>query len=72
MQYCRGGKNSKCFFPGNDFTEQIFTGELSGVDSAGVLRQSVIKSRVISITSKILKELKLRLLELNEIFMQTL
>lgn len=51
---------------------RTITGKLWGVDSAGVLRKGVIKSRVIIITSKILKELKLRLLELNEIFMQTL
>ena len=43
MQYCRGGKKSKRVSPGSDFTEQIFTVELSGVDSAGVLRQDVIK-----------------------------
>ena len=36
-----GGKKSKRFFPGEWFTEQIFIGELSGVDSAGVLRQGV-------------------------------
>ena len=45
MIYCRGwgggGKKSKRFFPGEWFTEQIFIGELSGVDSAGVLRQGV-------------------------------
>ena len=41
MQYCRAGKKSKLFSPRSDFTEQIFTGELSGVDSAGVLRQGV-------------------------------
>ena len=41
MQYCRGGKKSKRVSPGSDFTEQIFTGELSGLDSAGVLRQGV-------------------------------
>ena len=29
MQYCQGGKKSKRFSPGSDFTEQIFTGELS-------------------------------------------
>ena len=39
MQYCRGGK--KLFSPGSDFTEQIFTGKLFRVDSAGVLRQGV-------------------------------
>ena len=42
MQYCRGGKKSKRFSPGSDFTEQIFTGEISGLDSAGVLRQGMI------------------------------
>ena len=41
MQYCRGGKKSKRVSPGSDFKEQIFTGELSGVDSAGALRQDV-------------------------------
>ena len=41
MQYCRGGKKSKRVSPGSDFKEQIFTGELLGVDSAGVLRHSV-------------------------------
>ena len=41
MQYCRGGKKSKRFSPGSDFTEQIFAGELSWVDSAGVMRQDV-------------------------------
>ena len=35
---CRGGKKSKFFPLGSDFTDQIFTGELSGVDSAVVLR----------------------------------
>ena len=39
---CWGGKLSKCFSPGSDFTEQIFTGELVGMDSAGVLRQDVV------------------------------
>ena len=46
MQYCRGAgevKKSKRFSPGSDFTEQIFTGELSRVDSTGVLRQGVLK-----------------------------
>ena len=41
MKYCRGGKKSKHFSPGSNFAEQISTGELSGVDSAGVLRQDV-------------------------------
>ena len=42
MQHCRGGKKSKHFSPGGDFTDQIFIWELSGLDSAGVLRQDVI------------------------------
>ena len=42
MQYCRGGKKSKRVSPGSDFTKQIFTGELSGVDPAGVPRQGVL------------------------------
>ena len=41
MQYCQGSKNSKRFSTGSDFTEQIFIGELSGVDSAGLLIQDV-------------------------------
>ena len=43
MQYCRGGKKSKQFSPESEFTEQKFTGELSRVDSAGVLKQDVLK-----------------------------
>ena len=39
-----GGKTSKCFLPGSDFTKQIFTGELSGVDVAEVLRKGVLSS----------------------------
>ena len=42
MQYCQGGKKSKRVSPGSDFTEQIFIRELSGLDSAGLLRQGVI------------------------------
>ena len=42
MQYCRGGKKSKCFSPGSDFTEQISSGEHSRMDSAGLLRQGVV------------------------------
>ena len=42
MQYCWGGKLSTCFSPGSDFAEQIFTGELARMDSAGVLRQDVL------------------------------
>ena len=38
MQYCRGGKKSKRFSPGSDFTDSIFTGELFGVDSALLLK----------------------------------
>ena len=41
MQYSRGGKKSKRFSPASNFTDHTFTMELSGVDSAGVLRQSV-------------------------------
>ena len=37
----QGGRKSKPFSPGTDFVGLIFTGELSGVDSAGVLRQGV-------------------------------
>ena len=40
----RGGRKSKRFSPGTDFVGLIFTGELSGVDSAGVLRQDVLMS----------------------------
>ena len=36
-----GRKKSKRFSPGSDFKEQIFTGEVSGVDSVGVLRQDI-------------------------------
>ena len=41
MQYCLGGKKSRRVSLGSDFTEQIFTGELSGVDSTGVLSKGV-------------------------------
>ena len=34
-----GVKKSKRFSTGSDFTDQISTGELSGVDSAGIQRQ---------------------------------
>ena len=37
-------KKSKFFSPGSDFNDQIFTEELSDVDWAVVLRQSVLKS----------------------------
>ena len=37
----RGGRKFKLFSAGSGFTSQIFTAELSGVDSAGVLRQCV-------------------------------
>ena len=37
----RVGWKSKPFLLGTDFAGLIFTGELSGVDSAGVLRQGV-------------------------------
>ena len=33
-------KKSKRFSPGRNFVEQIFTGELSRLDSAGLLRQN--------------------------------
>lgn len=39
---CWGGETNKCLSLRSDFTNQIFAGELSGVDSAGVLRQAVI------------------------------
>ena len=42
MQYCRGGNKFKHFSPRSDFTDLIFTGKLSGMDSAGVLRQGVL------------------------------
>ena len=42
MQYCRGGKKSTRVSQGSEFTEQIFTGEISGLDSVEVLRQGVI------------------------------
>ena len=38
----RGGGKFKFFLPGSGFTDQIFTGEISGVDSAKALRQSVL------------------------------
>ena len=44
MEYCRRDKKSKHFSSGNDFTNQIFTGKLSRVDSVRVLRQGVISS----------------------------
>lgn len=37
----RGGGKFKLFLPGSGFADQIFTGEISGVDSAKTLRQSV-------------------------------
>ena len=41
MQYCLGGKKSRRVSLGSDFTEQIFTGELSGVHLTGVLSKGV-------------------------------
>ena len=41
MQYCLGRKKSKRFSSASDFTDQIFTGEISRVDSAGLLRQGL-------------------------------
>ena len=40
--YFRKVENSNLFLPASSFTDHIFTGELSGVDSAGALRQSVL------------------------------
>ena len=51
MQHCRGGKKSKRFSPGGDFTDQIFIWELSGLDSAGVLRQGVIMYQCINVNN---------------------
>ena len=42
MQYRQLGKKSKRFSPGSDFMDSIFPGDLSEVDSAGMLRQGVI------------------------------
>ena len=42
MGYSSGGEISKSFSPGGGFTGQIFTVKLYGVDSAGMLRQSVL------------------------------
>ena len=39
----RGGRKSKPFSPETGFAGLIFTGELSGVDSSGVLRYGVYK-----------------------------
>ena len=39
-----GGRKSKPFSPGIDFVRLTFTRELSGVDSAGVLRQGVFST----------------------------
>ena len=36
-----GRQQTKLSSLGSDFTDQVFTGELSEVDSAGVLRQSI-------------------------------
>ena len=47
MQYCRGGQESKQFSPGSNFTEYIFTEELSGLNSTRVLtgcREVIITS----------------------------
>ena len=41
----RGGRKSKPFSPGTDFVGLIFTGELSGVDSAGVLRRQGVQNQ---------------------------
>ena len=55
MQYHSESKKSKRFSPGSDLTEEIFTGELSGVDSAGVLRQDVPMFCQLVVLKKILK-----------------
>ena len=55
MQYRSEGKKSKRFSPRSDLTEQIFTEELSGVGSAGVLRQDVPMFRQLVVLKKILK-----------------
>ena len=46
MYYSRRGNKSKRFSPRSYVTDQIFTGEVSGMDSAGVLRQSVSKVKL--------------------------
>ena len=40
----RGGRKFKLLSAGSGFKGQIFTGELSGVDSAGALRQGVLRT----------------------------
>ena len=40
----RVGDNLKLFWAGSGFTDQIFTGEFSGVNSAGTLRQGIFMS----------------------------
>ena len=50
-----GGRKSKPISPGTDFVGLIFTGELSGVDSAGVLRQVVYLVKSESIYQEISK-----------------
>ena len=40
----RGGRKSKPFSPGTDFVGLIFTEELSGMDSARVLKQGVLRT----------------------------
>ena len=39
-----GAAKNKKLSTGSDFKDQIFTGELFGVDSAGVLRQNVLRA----------------------------
>ena len=41
MYTYQGGKQSKRFSPGSDYIDQNFTGELSGVNSAGVLKHGI-------------------------------
>ena len=51
MQYCRGSKKSKCFSPVSDFMEQIFIGELSGLDPVRLMKQGVKNGYWIALTT---------------------
>ena len=42
MQHCRGGKISKLFLPGSDFTDQIFTGDSPEWIQAGCLNHATL------------------------------
>ena len=54
MQYCRGGKKSKRFYPGKDLTERIFTGETfrggfsRGTETRCLYSRIMLYSRTIS------------------------